>query len=218
MSLLELQKGTKIYLKGTEAQVIAFSDLSIAIEKGESLAIMGRSGAGKSTLMHILGCLDQLTEGTYLLDGQDISKATAKELARIRNKKMGFVLQNFGLINSKSVYENVSIPLYFNPDVRKKNMKEKIEKVIADMGLMEKKKALVGNLSGGQKQRVAIARALVNDPEIILADEPTGSLDRQTAEETMNVLLQLQQQGRTLLVVTHDIHVAEKCGRQYVME
>lgn len=218
MSLLELQKGTKIYLKGTEAQVIAFSNLSIAIEKGESLAIMGRSGAGKSTLMHILGCLDQLTEGTYLLDGQDISKATAKELARIRNKKMGFVLQNFGLINSKSVYENVSIPLYFNPDVRKKDMKGKIEKVIADMGLMEKKKALVGNLSGGQKQRVAIARALVNDPEIILADEPTGSLDRQTAEETMNVLLQLQQQGRTLLVVTHDIHVAEKCGRQYVME
>lgn len=218
MSLLQIQKGTKIYLKGTEAQVTAFSDLDIAIEKGESLAIMGRSGAGKSTLMHILGCLDQLTEGTYLLDGQDISQATAKELARIRNKKMGFVLQNFGLINSKSVYENVAIPLYFNPDVRKKDMKGKIQKVIADMGLTEKEKALVGNLSGGQKQRVAIARALVNDPEIILADEPTGSLDRQTAEETMDVLLQLHQQGRTLLVVTHDAHVAEKCARQYVME
>lgn len=217
MGLLEIQKGTKIYLQGTEAQVIAFSDLNIAIEKGESLAIMGRSGAGKSTLMHILGCLDQLTAGSYYLDGQDISKATPKELARIRNKKMGFVLQNFGLINSKTVYDNIAIPLWFNPDVRKKDMKEKIQKAIADMGLTEKEKALVTNLSGGQKQRVAIARALVNNPEIILADEPTGSLDRQTAEETMDVLLQLHEQGRTLIVVTHDIHVAEKCARQYVM-
>lgn len=218
MSLLEIQNGTKIYSNGTGTQVIAFSGLNLAIEKGESLAIIGPPKVGKSTLIHVLGGLDQLTDGTYRLGETDITHATHKELAHIRNCKMGIVLQKFGLINDKSVYENIAIPLYFDSDIQKKNVKEKIDKVLVELNLVKMQKTLVANLSNGQKQKVAIARALVNNPEIILADEPTGSLNRESAEEIMDLLLKLQAKGRTLIIATYNIYIAEKCARQYVLK
>ena len=173
---------------------------------------MGPSGAGKTTLMNIMGCLDRATQGEYFLDGNEISDYPEKEKARLRNEKFGFVVQDFALINEMTAYENVRLPLRYS----RKRLKEEriyIENILKDLEIEDKKEIRVCDLSGGQQQRVAIARAIVNSPEIILADEPTGALDQETGREVMEIFSKLNQQGKTIIIVTHDPNIAAKCNR-----
>lgn len=209
--MIELIDGVKIYGKGS-SRVFALNDLSLQIQKGELVALMGPSGSGKSTLLNIIGCIDQLTSGSYLLDGTDIQNFSHMRLAQLRNKRFGFVLQDFGLIDHWTVSKNVEIPLsYAKPSDKKP--KERIEQVLNQLQIADKKSELAYRLSGGQKQRVAIARAIVNDPQIILADEPTGALDQKTGREVLNILQKIHQVGKTVIIVTHDPSVAGACNR-----
>ncbi len=211
--MMTLKKVNKIYNPRTDIAVHALKDIDLTIEDGELTAIMGVSGSGKSTLLHILGCIDKATDGEYILNDYDVSKYASNTLAEIRNEEIGFVLQNFGLMNDKSVYENISYPLIFNPAVKYKMMKKLINEAAASVGISELIKKNVNEISGGQKQRVAIARAIVNRPNIILADEPTAALDKKTAFEIMEVFKELNGRGKTVVIVTHDRSVAEKCRR-----
>ena len=209
--MIELIDGVKIYGKGS-SRVFALNGLSLQIQKGELVALMGPSGSGKSTLLNIIGCIDQLTSGSYLLDGTDIQKFSNMRLAQLRNKRFGFVLQDFGLIDHWTVSKNVEIPLsYAKPSDKKP--KDRIEQVLNQLQIADKKSELAYRLSGGQKQRVAIARAIVNDPQIILADEPTGALDQKTGREVLNILQKIHQAGKTVIIVTHDPTVAGACNR-----
>jgi putative ABC transport system ATP-binding protein len=209
--MIELIDGVKIYGKGS-SRVFALNGLSLQIQKGELVALMGPSGSGKSTLLNIIGCIDQLTSGSYLLDGTDIQNFSHMRLAQLRNKRFGFVLQDFGLIDHWTVSKNVEIPLsYAKPSDKKP--KERIEQVLNQLQIADKKSELAYRLSGGQKQRVAIARAIVNDPQIILADEPTGALDQKTGREVLNILQKIHQAGKTVIIVTHDPSVAGACNR-----
>lgn len=209
--MIELINGIKIYGKGS-SRVFALNDLSLQIQQGELVALMGPSGSGKSTLLNIIGCIDQLTSGSYLLDGTDIRNFSHTRLAQLRNKRFGFVLQDFGLIDHWTVSKNVEIPLsYAKPS--DKNPKERIEQVLNQLQIADKKSELAYRLSGGQKQRVAIARAIVNDPQIILADEPTGALDQKTGREVLNILQKIHQADKTVIIVTHDPSVAGACNR-----
>lgn len=209
--MIELIDGVKIYGKGS-SRVFALNGLSLQIQKGELVALMGPSGSGKSTLLNIIGCIDQLTSGSYLLDGTDIQNFSHTRLAQLRNKRFGFVLQDFGLIDHWTVSKNVEIPLsYAKPSDKKP--KERIEQVLNQLQIADKKSELAYRLSGGQKQRVAIARAIVNDPQIILADEPTGALDQKTGREVLNILQKIHQAGKTVIIVTHDPTVAGVCNR-----
>jgi putative ABC transport system ATP-binding protein len=204
--MIELIDGVKIYGKGSSRV------FSLQIQKGELVALMGPSGSGKSTLLNIIGCIDQLTSGSYLLDGTDIQNFSHMRLAQLRNKRFGFVLQDFGLIDHWTVSKNVEIPLsYAKPSDKKP--KERIEQVLNQLQIADKKSELAYRLSGGQKQRVAIARAIVNDPQIILADEPTGALDQKTGREVLNILQKIHQAGKTVIIVTHDPTVAGACNR-----
>ena len=209
--MIELIDGVKIYGKGS-SRVFALNGLSLQIQKGELVALMGPSGSGKSTLLNIIGCIDQLTSGSYLLDGTDIQNFSHMRLAQLRNKRFGFVLQDFGLIDHWTVSKNVEIPLsYAKPSDKKP--KERIEQVLNQLQIADKKSELAYRLSGGQKQRVEIARAIVNDPQIILADEPTGALDQKTGREVLNILQKIHQAGKTVIIVTHDPTVAGACNR-----
>ena len=186
------------------------------IERGESVAIMGTSGSGKSTLLNILGILDVATEGDYHLFGKNIAEYSMKEKAKLRNEKFGFVVQDFALISHYSALKNVMLPLEYT----KLSKKEKIEramKLMERLGIVHRAKAVPAKLSGGQKQRVAIARALVNHADILLCDEPTGALDSKTTEDIMALLMELNREGKTLVIVTHDEKVAKYCKKQYVM-
>ncbi len=210
--MIEIENVKKTYNIGKENEFCALKDISLSIHKGEMVAIMGRSGAGKSTLMHILGCIDDFENGTYKLNGNNVANLKDKERARIRNKEIGIVMQDFALVEDYTALENVIIPLYFsiNKIKHKKNIGLNVLEKIGIDNLAEK---TVNKLSGGQKQRVAIARAIVNNPSIILADEPTGALDEKTSEEIMNVFLELNAQGITVIIITHDMEVANKCKR-----
>lgn len=210
MELIKLEKINKKYNFNKQNQVHALKDINLSINQGELISIVGPSGSGKSTLMHIIGCLDTSTSGKYTLGGKEIDKLTKKELAKIRNKKMGFVLQQFGLIPSLSVYENISIPLYFNAA---KNMKNKCLQMANQVGIEHLFSKRVDELSGGEKQRTAIARALVNNPDIILADEPTGQLDSKTSDKILELLFNLNKQGKTLIIVTHNKEISDMCTR-----
>ncbi len=208
-----------IYLQGiskcypaSDGQFYALKDVDLQISRGESVAIRGRSGAGKSTLLHILGCLDTYSEGKYLLDGKDISDTSLAEAAKLRNRYFGFVLQDFSLINRESALYNVMSPMFFNKTPIRE-MKERAMAALEAMGIADQAKKNVLAMSGGQRQRVAIARAIVGDPPVLLADEPTGSLDSSTEEEIMHLLYDLNQKGKTLLIVTHDDSVAAYCRR-----
>ena len=190
--------------------------MSLQIERGESVAIMGTSGSGKSTLLNILGILDVATEGEYHLFGKNIAEYSMKEKAKLRNEKFGFVVQDFALISHYSALKNVMLPLEYT----KLSKKEKIEramKLMERLGIVHRAKAVPAKLSGGQKQRVAIARALVNHADILLCDEPTGALDSKTTEDIMALLMELNREGKTLVIVTHDEKVAKYCKKQYVM-
>jgi len=202
---------TKAYKLG-ETVVPILHGINMTIFKGEYVALMGPSGSGKSTLMNIIGCLDILTSGSYFLDGADVSGCDKNELAEIRGAKIGFVFQNFNLLSRESALENVALPLVYNKDT-KINRKNKAILALQAVGLGHRLTHKPNEMSGGEKQRVAIARALINDPMIILADEPTGNLDSKSGQQIMDIFDDLQHEGRTIIMVTHGDDIAKRAGR-----
>ena len=184
----------------------------MSIDKGEMVAIKGSSGAGKSTLLHIIGCLDKPTSGSYLLNGQDVSQLSLSKLAEIRNASFGFVMQHFALIEEDNALQNVATPLLF-AKARRSQMDARAMEQLRNVGMEQMANKRIATLSGGEKQRVAIARAMVNNPEIILADEPTGALDRANTEKIVQLFQQLNEKGKTIIIVTHDDFVAQSCRR-----
>ena len=211
--MIQLNSISKVYGKDSNS-VQALIDININIEKGDMLAIIGPSGSGKSTLLNILGLLDEKSSGTYLLNSIDIDKLTEKEKARYRNQLVGFVVQDFALVEDYTVMQNIELPLiYSTKKYSKKDIKIKVQEVLDKVGLNEKINTLSNNLSGGQRQRVSIARALINNPEIILADEPTGSLDSTTSKEIMKLFTELNKNGKTIILITHDRNIANYCNK-----
>jgi putative ABC transport system ATP-binding protein len=209
--MLEIKKITRVYKMG-EVLVNALRGVSFHIDKGQFVAIMGPSGSGKSTLMHIIGCLDHPSEGSFIMDGEDISKVNDNKLAEIRNKKIGFVFQQFNLLNRVNILNNVEVPLIY-AGVNSKKRKNLAKQVLENVGLSNRLKHRPNEISGGEKQRAAIARALVNNPLIILADEPTGNLDTKNGEEIMKIFNKLHQEGHTIIVVTHELEIAKYAQR-----
>ena len=215
---VRLEDIRKTYRTG-EIDVHAVRGVSIEIGQGEFVALMGSSGSGKSTLMNILGCLDRPTAGRYFLDGEDVSSLDRDELADVRNQKLGFVFQNFNLLARTSALENVELPLlYSNEALTNVQLREKAEQVLAAVGLEGRGDHTPSQLSGGQQQRVAIARALINDPELLLADEPTGNLDSRTSVEVMEIFQKLNDKGITIVMVTHELDIAAYARRNIVMK
>ena len=210
-AILCLRDVVKTYEMGTE-QVHALSGVSLDIAKNEYVAIMGPSGSGKSTLMNIIGCLDVPTSGTYSLDGEMVATKSEGDLAEIRNRLIGFVFQTFNLIPRADIFHNVELPLVYG-GIRKAERRERAERAIEKVGLLDRMKHKPNELSGGQRQRVAIARALVFNPSIILADEPTGNLDSKTGEEIMGMFDELHNAGQTIILVTHEDHIAKHALR-----
>lgn len=218
MALIKLENATKVYGKG-DKEVQALKKVNITINKGELVAIMGVSGSGKTTLLNILGCLDNLTNGKYYLEKSDIASFSDIELSSLRNKMFGFIVQDFALINEYNVFQNMRIPLdYAKPLLKSKEKKGRVKEVAADLGIIDKLYRKPTELSGGQKQRVAIGRAIINYPEVILADEPTGSLDKTTGDEIFSILNELNTLGKTIIIVTHDFNLANKCQRIIYIE
>lgn len=203
---------TKTFYLDKEYKCPVLKDISITIDTGELIAIKGKSGAGKSTLLHIIGCLDTPTSGCYRIGETDMTKLPPKELARFRNKKFGFVMQDFGLIRDETVFENVSLPLLFS-HVPFRKIAQKTDEQLERIGISHLRNKAVELLSGGEKQRVAIARALINNPDYILADEPTGSLDSSNSEMIMQIMKTLNQEGKTVIIITHDDTIANACNR-----
>lgn len=213
MSLLALDDIDKIYTLGGR-QLRVLNQVSFRVESGEFVAIMGPSGSGKSTLMHIIGCLDQPSAGSYVLDGVDVTAASAGALVGIRRSNIGFVFQNFHLLPRLSALGNVELPLLYSGVSRRR---EKASDMLAKVGLKDRSKHRPRELSGGEQQRVAIARALVNDPKVILADEPTGNLDSASGAEIVRLFQELHRQGRTIILVTHDATVAQSAQRRILI-
>lgn len=209
--LLELKNIYKIYQNGDE-EVPILKDVSLSVEKGDYLAIMGPSGSGKSTLMNIMGCLDRASRGEYLFDGEDVTKMTQNELSDIRANKIGFVFQSFQLLKGETAVQNVMLPLSFT-NVKRNLRRDIAVSALERVGLGERTEFLPSQLSGGQKQRVAIARALVNNPEIIFADEPTGALDQKSGRSVMELFEKLNNEGVTIVIITHDQSVGERAKK-----
>jgi ABC-type antimicrobial peptide transport system, ATPase component len=223
MVKLELKNICKEFCNGEQKQLI-LDNISLKLVSGESLSITGPSGAGKSTLMHIMGGLDKPTSGTYCYQGVDIQNLNKKKLAAFRNQKIGFVFQQFHLIDKYTALENVLLPaqyknvyLPFKKKIGKKELREKAEQLLSEVGLSEHMSKCPGELSGGMQQRVAIVRALINDPDLILADEPTGALDTKNGSEILDILLKLTFREKTVVIVTHDNHIAKNCQKEIVM-
>lgn len=211
--MIQIKNLVKIYNKGKTNEFCALKGIDLSIEEGEMVAIIGKSGAGKSTLLHILAAIDSYDKGSYLVDGVSVGDLKEKDRARFRNQKIGIVMQDYALIDEYTIKENVQIPLIFGKVKGNDVRREKIMTALKNVGLAELAKKPVRQLSGGQKQRVAIARALVNNPAFLLADEPTGALDSKTSGEIMDVFEKLNQGGKTVIIVTHDMEVAARCGR-----
>lgn len=209
--MIELKDITKTYKKDESLEVKVLQGINLEIKKGEFVAIMAPSGMGKTTLMNIIGCLDRPTSGRYFLDGVEVVKLNDNELSRIRNKKVGFVFQTFNLLPKTTALENVELPLIYS--LEDEDIKAGAKTALEAVGLGDRLYHMPSELSGGQQQRVAIARALVNDPAIILADEPTGNLDSASSEEVMNILKKLNQNGRTIVLVTHEADIADEANR-----
>ncbi len=215
--VIEISHVTKVYKLGDEVDVHALRGVSLDIYQGEFIAIMGASGSGKSTFMNILGCLDKPTKGNYMLDGIDVGSLSRDKLAEIRNKKLGFVFQGFNLLSRTSAIENTELPLFYC-SISQKRRKEKALDALKRVGLGERINHYPNQLSGGQQQRVAIARSLVNDPTIILADEPTGNLDSRTSVEVMGIFQELNNQGITIVLVTHEPDIADFTKRHVIFK
>ena len=212
MNIIKTENLTKIYNIFTKAPVNALKGVSIEIEKGEMVAIQGPSGCGKSTLLHILGCVDYPNKGKYILDDKEVEFGNNTKIAEIRNKKIGFVLQQYGLIGERKVYDNVVLPLIFaNKNLKKED--KHVDALLDKLGILHLKNTTCDNLSGGERQRTAIARALINSPDIILADEPTGALDSANGQACMDLFKNLNKEGITIVMVTHDSNLASQCKR-----
>ena len=209
--VIELKDIQKAYRIG-ESEYAVLKGIDLEIEEGEFIALMGPSGSGKSTLLNIVGCLDRPTSGRFLLLGQDISLTSDDELARLRREELGFIFQTFNLIGRISVQKNVELPMMLRGVVRQKR-RERALKLLQDIGIDHRSDFSPQNISGGERQRVAIARALANDPTIIIADEPTGNLDLKNSDEVMKILSKLNQEGRTIIMVTHNPEITENCSR-----
>lgn len=217
MSLIRLDDVCKVYLLG-EMKVEALREVSLRIDQREYLAVMGPSGSGKSTLMNMLGCLDHPTSGSYLLDGEEVSKMSRDARARLRNRKIGFVFQSFNLLSRTSALENVELPLLYARQISSRERRRRATDVLEKVGLAGRMDHHPSQLSGGEQQRVAIARALVNEPAILMADEPTGNLDTRTSEEVMGILGDLTRQSEiTIILVTHEQDVARHAKRSLVL-
>ena len=213
MTIAVVEKLTKVYGEpGTDVHVVALRDIDIEFIEGESVAICGQSGSGKSTLMNLLGCLDRATSGSYRLGGVDVSRLSDDALSAIRGQQIGFVFQNFNLIPQLTVIENLEIPLFYQ-GIPPRDRRARAEKVVDMVGLADRSHHRPPELSGGQQQRAAIARALINDPLIILADEPTGNLDTTTGEMILRLFDRLHDEGKTVLIVTHEPQVSGRCDR-----
>lgn len=215
---MELSHASKTYGKNQSGgQCQALKDVSLCIDKGEMIAIVGKSGSGKTTLLNILGLLDRSDKGSYTFDGEDMEQKKEYQLSAIRNQKMGFVLQDFALVGNMTVYDNIAIPLYLS-NCKNEDIHKRVRTLAASVGLQEILGKKAKFLSGGQKQRVAIARAISKHPLLILADEPTGSLDSKTAAEIMGLLKSIHKSGTTVVLVTHDMDIAASCERTVHME
>jgi putative ABC transport system ATP-binding protein len=210
-ALIRLSEVTKTYDAG-ELAVQALQGIDLAIERGQMVAIIGPSGSGKSTLMHILGCLDAPSTGSYVLDGQDVSSLSSFQLAAVRNRKIGFVFQTFNLLPKASLLRNVELPMLY-AGLGGRDRKARAQAALARVGLGERARHKPSELSGGQRQRAAIARAIVMEPSLILADEPTGNLDSKTGVEVLRIFHDMHERGETIVIVTHDPRIAEQCGR-----
>ncbi|HLD49336.1 MAG TPA: ABC transporter ATP-binding protein [archaeon] len=206
--LIELKSVEKTY-EMDEVGLQVLKDINMNVDKGECIAIMGPSGSGKSTMLHMIGCLDRPTKGEVIIDGKDVSRLSDSELAKIRREKIGFVFQSFHLIPSMSALDNVLLPMSFKKTFVGNEEKKRAEKLLDLVGLKKRKDHRPAQLSGGERQRVAIARALANEPEILLADEPTGNLDSQSGKEIIDLLVNLNKEGTTLVLITHDQNIAK---------
>jgi putative ABC transport system ATP-binding protein len=214
-ALVELEHVGRIYRMG-DVEVVALADVTLAIPRGQFVSIMGASGSGKSTLMNVIGCLDRPTSGRYLLDGTDVARLSRNDLARIRNDTIGFVFQHFNLLARTSARENVEVPLIY-ADVSARERRERAMRALERVGMAARARHYPNQLSGGQQQRVAIARALVNDPKLILADEPTGALDSRAGMELMELFQDLGSTGITIVLVTHEAEVGRCAERALTM-
>ena len=210
--MIELNRLNKYYKVGKQ-KFHALKDIDLTVGDGEMVAVIGQSGAGKTTLLNILGLVDTWDSGSYTLDGTDVKSLSDRRLAKMRNEKIGFVLQDFALIEDQTVLFNVSLPLLLGNKVRFVEVKPKAISALEKVGLLDQRNKKVGQLSGGQKQRVAIARAMINEPSLILADEPTGALDTGTGLEIMELLRQRNESGTTVIIITHDEAISKSCGR-----
>lgn len=208
--MIKINNLVKIYNKGKPSEIQALERVSFEINKGDYIAIMGVSGSGKTTLLNIIGCLDNYDEGEYYLDDKNIKSLSPKEIACLRNKKFGYVLQEYGLIMDRSVYDNVSIPLVFNDDVSLKEFKIKIVSALKEVGMERYIKTKVRDLSGGERQKVAIARAIINEPDVLLADEPSASLDSNNRDMIMDLFEQLNSNGISVVIVSHDYEISKR--------
>ncbi|HXK59478.1 MAG TPA: ABC transporter ATP-binding protein [Acidobacteriota bacterium] len=209
--MLKMNQVTKIY-RTDEVQTFALAGIDLEVDEGEFVAIMGPSGCGKTTFLNVAGLLDTFDGGTYHLDGVDVSRLSDTQMSRIRNEKIGFIFQSFNLIPDLNVFDNVDVPLRYR-GWKARQRKDAIEQALARVGLMARLKHLPSQLSGGQQQRVAIARALAGEPRLILADEPTGNLDSRMAEEILDLLTEINDQGATIVMVTHDSSIAARASR-----
>ncbi|HHV26034.1 MAG TPA: ABC transporter ATP-binding protein [Tissierellia bacterium] len=216
MSIIKLENLHKVYGKDNY-KTVALKDINLSIEDGELVSIMGPSGSGKSTLLNIIGCLDTQTKGEYTLEGRKIIGLSNKEMSKIRNTTLSFVFQNFALLKDYTVYENIELPLLYR-NMKKSEKKEKIYYYMDKLGIRDLEKKKPKHISGGQQQRVAIARALVGEAKIILADEPTGALDQKTGKELLDLLISLNTEGKTIIIVTHDVNVANMTNRLIKLE
>ncbi len=206
--IIKLENAHKDYRMG-ESVIHAVESIDLNIKKGDFIAIVGPSGSGKSTIMNLVGALDLASKGDIFLDGQNIENLSESELAQIRGRKVGFIFQTFNLIPTLTALENVMLPMMFQ-DIGREERRERAEKLLKDVGLKKRTNHLPAELSGGERQRVAIARALVNNPEVILADEPTGNLDTKTGRQVLEILKNLNKQGKTVIMVTHDLEMARE--------